>query len=55
MVPVLDLSSTQTRNWLEQGQGGVGVGALKGEGESGVQGNTPSLGMYQYLPSEVIL
>ena len=33
----------------------MGVGALKDEGESGVQGNTSSLGMYQYLPSEVML
>ena len=52
---IFTLAFDHTRSGWQVGQGGVGVGALKGEGESGVQGNTPSLGMYQYLPSEVIL
>ena len=47
--------ANHTQSGWQVGQGGVGVGALKGERENGVQGNTSSLGMYQYLPSEVML
>lgn len=52
---IFTLAFDHTQSGWQVGQGGVGVGALKGERENGVQGNTSSLGMYQYLPSEVML
>lgn len=52
---IFTLAFDHTQSGWQVGQGGVGVGALNGEGENGVQGNTSSLGMYQYLPSEVML
>ena len=50
LIFTLAFDHTQRGWWV--GQGGVGVGALRSGEESGFQGNTPSLDMYQYLLSE---